>query len=220
MDITQIFPRGLNSCFCFSGGPAPGTRVHHHHHWLWPTQLLQQLRGWGEAVRGPGAAGGIQGPGPVHWARIPGPGPGRPDIQPLPGLPGPLSGPPLPRLGPRVRPGQMSQHVTICCSLQLRGNGCLLMLLMFGPSMCISLNGALCGLSGYDTVTIAQPSPGQWNIWGILHFTLILSVNSTPGRPFPPQVKWQRGAQNSIPSRYYFTKNAAAIPTTAQLLCL
>ena len=66
-----------------------------------------------------------------------------------------------------------------------------------------------------------RPSPGQWNIWGILHFTLILSVNSTPGRPFPPQVKWQRGAQNSIPSRYYFTKNSAAVPTTApQLLCL
>ena len=218
MWILVIYPRGLNSCFCFSGGPAPGAWVHHHNHRLWPAQLLQQLRGRGEAVRGPGVAGGIQGPGSLHRARIPGPRPGRPDIQPLPGLPGPLSGPPLPRLGPGLRSGQMSQ-VTICCSLQLRGNGCL-MLLMFAPSMCISLNGALCGLSGYDIVTITRPSPGQWNIWGILHFTLILSVNSTPGRPFPPQVKWQRGAQNSIPSRYYFTKNAAAIPTTAQLLCL
>ena len=40
----------------------------------------------------------------------------------------------------------------------------------------------------------------EWNIWGILHFTLILSVNSTPGRPFPLQVKWhkEREAQNSI----------------------
>lgn len=91
------------------------------------------------------------------------------------------------------------------------------LLLMFDPSMCISLNGALWRLSGYDTVTITRPSPGQRNIWGILHFTLILSVNSTPGRPFPLQVKWQRGAQNSIPSRYCFTKNAAI---TTQLLCL
>ena len=104
-------------------------------------------------------------------------------------------------------------YVTIRCSLQLR----LCLLLMFDPSMCISLNGALCRLSGYDTVTITQPSPGQSNIWGILHFTLILSVNSTPGRPFPLQVKWQRGAQNSIPSRYCFTK---MLPQSPQLLRL
>ena len=118
--------------------------------------------------------------------------------------------PPQTQAWGQIRSAHIRCHsVTIRCSLQLR----LCLLLMFDPSMCISLNGALCRLSGYDTVTIPRPSPGQRNIWGILHFTLILSVNSTPGRPFPLQVKWQRGAQNSIPSRYYFTKNAATITT-------
>ena len=182
-------PRGLIFCFCFSGGPPPGPRVHHHHHRLWPAQLLQQLRGGGEAVRGPGDCGGLQvrmnifqriikwnktllqGPGPLWGAGIPGEG-RRPewgsDLQPLPRVPGPLSGPALPRLWPGVRPGQshVLTHVarsvwaaSLCRCLDPRIFTAPIFVSAFDvcdPSMCISLNGALWALSGYDTAAITQ----------------------------------------------------------------
>ena len=181
---------------CFSRGPAAGPRVHHHHHRLWPALLLHQLR-----AGGGGAAllrRGLPGPGPLHGGRLPGPGArGRPaDIQPLPGLPGPLSGPPLPWLGPRIRSGQSNipRISQLWLGLSLRHTS---ELVCFCPHYsCLwsdSLNGALCGLS-VMTRPLSPGHHGQANIWGILHFTLILSVNSSPGWTFPPPGQMTRRA--------------------------
>ena len=149
----QIKPRGLNSCFCFSRGPSPGPRVYHHHHRLWPAQLLQQLRGRGQAVRCARGRGGLQGPGPLRGAGLPGPGrPGwGPDIQPLPRGPGPLSGPPLPRLRPGVRSGQHTSDVTMSQSAALYNSGSVCFWCL--TQVCVFLWMGHC--AGYQVMTLS-----------------------------------------------------------------